>query len=132
MWQKNTNEKTMAERVGFEPTVPLAGNNCLAGSPIRPLSHLSVNQCGSLSCRGRDSNPYRLSPTSTSSLRVYQFHHLGIRFYILYTFFWWMLRSIAYCFDSLLSGGFSWEVPGAGVESAGFSVPCCGWAVSPV
>lgn len=28
-------------------------------------------------CRGGDSNPYRISPTDTSSLRVYQFHHLG-------------------------------------------------------
>ncbi len=47
-------------------------NNCLAGSPIQPLSHLSVKEC-----RGGDSNPYSLSATSTSSLRVYQFHHLG-------------------------------------------------------
>jgi hypothetical protein len=30
-----------AERVGFEPTVPVIEYNSLAGSPIRPLSHLS-------------------------------------------------------------------------------------------
>ena len=31
----------MAERMGFEPMVPLR-HNCLAGSPIQPLSHLST------------------------------------------------------------------------------------------
>jgi site-specific DNA recombinase len=31
----------LAERVGFEPTVPLAEDNALAGRPIRPLWHLS-------------------------------------------------------------------------------------------
>ncbi len=28
-------------------------------------------------CRGRDSNSHRLSPTTPSRWRVYQFHHLG-------------------------------------------------------
>ena len=31
----------MAERMGFEPMVPRR-HNCLAGSPIQPLSHLST------------------------------------------------------------------------------------------
>jgi hypothetical protein len=64
----------VAERVGFEPTVPLPGQ-LLSRQPdsaaLAPLHAVTI-------CRGRDSNPYRLSPTSTSSLRVYQFHHLGI------------------------------------------------------
>ena len=29
-------------------------------------------------CRGGDSNSYRLSPTTPSRWRVYQFHHLGL------------------------------------------------------
>ena len=28
-------------------------------------------------CRGRDLNPHRLTPTTPSRWRVYQFHHLG-------------------------------------------------------
>ncbi len=56
-------------------------DNCLAGSPIQPLSHLSIMEfIFKTICRGGESNPYSLSATSTSSLRVYQFHHLGRRF----------------------------------------------------
>jgi hypothetical protein len=63
-----------AERVGFEPTVPVIRYNSLAGSPIRPLSHLSEQILdGSRPCRtgradappasrrGRDSNPRSLA-----------------------------------------------------------------------
>jgi hypothetical protein len=32
----------MAERVGFEPTVPVSRNNRLAGDPDQPLQHLSA------------------------------------------------------------------------------------------
>jgi hypothetical protein len=32
----------LAERGGFEPPVPVTQDNCLAGSPDRPLQHLSV------------------------------------------------------------------------------------------
>ena len=31
----------MAERAGFEPAVQVAPDNCLAGSPVQPLQHLS-------------------------------------------------------------------------------------------
>ena len=33
--------RSMAEREGFEPSVQVAPDNCLAGSPVRPLQHLS-------------------------------------------------------------------------------------------
>ena len=32
----------MAERAGFEPAVQVAPDNCLAGSPVRPLQHLTA------------------------------------------------------------------------------------------
>ena len=32
----------LAEREGFEPSVQVAPDNCLAGSPVRPLQHLSA------------------------------------------------------------------------------------------
>ena len=32
---------TLAERAGFEPAVQVAPDNCLAGSPVQPLQHLS-------------------------------------------------------------------------------------------
>jgi hypothetical protein len=32
----------MAERVGFEPTVPISRDSRLAGDPDRPLQHLSA------------------------------------------------------------------------------------------
>ncbi len=32
----------MAEREGFEPSVQVTPDNCLAGSPDRPLQHLST------------------------------------------------------------------------------------------
>ena len=32
-------------------------------------------------CRGRDLNPHRLTPTTPSRWRVYQFHHLGRQLY---------------------------------------------------
>ena len=32
----------MAERVGFEPTVPIARDTRFPGAPVRPLQHLSV------------------------------------------------------------------------------------------
>ncbi len=31
----------LAERGGFEPPVPVKRYNCLAGSPVQPLQHLS-------------------------------------------------------------------------------------------
>ena len=34
-------KKSLAERVGFEPTVRFKTDNALAGRPIRPLWHLS-------------------------------------------------------------------------------------------
>jgi hypothetical protein len=34
-------EKNMAERLGFEPRVPVSQDNSLAVSCFRPLSHLS-------------------------------------------------------------------------------------------
>lgn len=33
--------KTMVERVGFEPTIPVTRNNRFRGGRFRPLSHLS-------------------------------------------------------------------------------------------
>ncbi len=36
-----TSLKQNTEREGFEPSVPDYEHNCLAGSPIQPLSHLS-------------------------------------------------------------------------------------------
>ena len=32
----------LAERGGFEPPVPVTQHNCLAGSPVQPLQHLST------------------------------------------------------------------------------------------
>jgi hypothetical protein len=62
------------ERRGWDsnPRSQFTRDNCLAGSPVRPLQHLSIY------CRGGDSNPYKQMLTSTSSLRVYQFHHPGL------------------------------------------------------
>jgi hypothetical protein len=34
--------KHVAERVGFEPTVPISRDSRLAGDPDRPLQHLSA------------------------------------------------------------------------------------------
>ena len=36
--------KVLAERGGFEPPVPVTQHNCLAGSPVQPLQHLSGRQ----------------------------------------------------------------------------------------
>ena len=36
----------LAEREGFEPSVQVAPDNCLAGSPVRPLQHLSAVVAG--------------------------------------------------------------------------------------
>ena len=40
-YMENEDNK-MAEREGFEPPVPITRNNCLAGSPVQPLQHLST------------------------------------------------------------------------------------------
>ena len=42
----------ISERVGFEPTVPFKGYASLAGTCLRPLSHLSMNWTTSLSRMG--------------------------------------------------------------------------------
>src|SRR5712671_2133357 len=43
----------MAERVGFEPTVPLTGHNGFRDRPDRPLWHLSVlRSCSVIRRRG--------------------------------------------------------------------------------
>ena len=36
-------QKNMAEREGFEPSIRVSPNTCLAGTRFRPLSHLSKN-----------------------------------------------------------------------------------------
>ena len=49
------------------------------------LDHLATSPRSLLAgltwCRGRDLNPHRLTPTTPSRWRVYQFHHLGRQLY---------------------------------------------------
>ena len=42
------------------------------------LNHLATSPDTGLWCRGGDSNSYSLAATAPSTLRVYQFHHLGL------------------------------------------------------
>ncbi len=88
--------------MGFEPTVPYNQDNCLAGSPFQPLTHLSIP---AIICRRGDSNPYRHTPTSTSSLRVYQFHHPGITF-LFTTFIIFIISIIVFFLFCFLFGCF--------------------------
>ena len=46
-------------------------------NPQGPLSFLDSDLLH-YSCRRGDSNPHRMSPTTPSRWRVYQFHHFGI------------------------------------------------------
>ena len=40
-WWAGQHFALLAERGGFEPPVPVTQHNCLAGSPVQPLQHLS-------------------------------------------------------------------------------------------
>ena len=63
-------EATMAEREGFEPSVPVAQYNGLASRPVRPLRHLSepwnVSAPGSSTSTERES---RKRTTAVGRLR---------------------------------------------------------------
>src|SRR6202049_158594 len=42
-----------------------------------PSENRNWRHCNEIECRGRESNPYALTSTAPSTLRVYQFHPLG-------------------------------------------------------
>ena len=56
---------------GFEPP-----NRGFADLRLRPLGYVALFTYAW--CRGGDSNSYSLAATAPSTLRVYQFHHLGL------------------------------------------------------
>ncbi len=74
-------------------------------------------------CRGRDLNPHRLTPTTPSRWRVYQFHHLGRNPYFT-TFF----RSFQYSridTDERPLGNYARPTPGkAGITSFEMRAAC--------
>ncbi len=49
--------KWLAEREGFEPSVRGKPDNCLAGSPVQPLQHLSAGRPSAHSTPGQDDVP---------------------------------------------------------------------------
>ena len=61
----------MEATVGFEPT-----NRGFADPRLKPLGYVALSL--NVWCRGGDSNSYSLAATAPSTLRVYQFHHLGL------------------------------------------------------
>jgi hypothetical protein len=126
--------------VGFEPTVPLPGQllsrqpDSAALAPLRKsVRHFIMPRTGLEPVQAFTHKPLKLACLPIPPPR-------HPKLYILW------VESIIYCFESVLSGGFSWpdsffwvsgvvfswEVPGSEVESAGLPVFCCCSFVSPV
>ena len=70
----------MAEREGFEPSVQLTPDNCLAGSPVRPLQHLPTRTSGDAHCTSVTERP---NPTFTKDVNLTTVDYNGQLIYTL-------------------------------------------------